>query len=330
VRGKAPNRHGTTAAEAAQYALRSSFYYRQAAEFARLVKRVKSVARRARCDWTSVAELGIAQAAWDQVTRRRIPPETVFCHPVIVTKIPASAEYYRSVAALPQKGLTRLLRHGSTAVTGKGGADAVVNTCRVINAHLSALIEAEPSFSLELALKAAYMNFGAQTNGSWRTRIGAEGAATVNELIVNYLVGQGLAATFRLRDGAVARKVEAAAEDIQQVELINQYTILFGSEPDVSIRNKDGILEVAIEVKAGLDPAGALERYGACKKSFDRALDENKSAATLYLACCLTPTVEKAIAKDRLVKRSFDLAAILSEPKARADFLAHLRWLLHL
>ena len=261
-------------AEAVQYALRSSFYYRQASEFAKLAEKAKRVARSTKCEWPVPGEFGISQAAWEGLAKRRITPELVFCHPAILARAPDLAEHYRSVAALPQKGLARLLRQ---AVAPRGGkdADSAIILCRVVNSHLSGVIEAEPAFSLQLALQAAYMNYGAQTNGSWRNRIGSEGAATVAELIVNYFVEPRLVTSFRLKDGAQVRTLSGAITEVQRFDVINGYSVTFGSEPDISIRNQEGVLEVAIEVKAGLDPAGALERYGACKKSFDRALDRD-------------------------------------------------------
>jgi len=87
---------------------------------------------------------------------------------------------------------------------------------------------------------------------------------------------------------------------------------------------------VAIEVKAGLDPAGAQERYGAAKKSFEKAFDENKSVQTIYLANAMTEAVRRSIARDRIVREHYDLDDILRSDRGRAKFLARLAWLMHL
>lgn len=54
--------------------------------------------------------------------------------------------------------------------------------------------------------------------------------------------------------------------------LSNHTSILFSSEPDISLLNNQGTTIGVIEVKGGADPAGALERYGAAKKSFEESL----------------------------------------------------------
>jgi len=87
----------------------------------------------------------------------------------------------------------------------------------------------------------------------------------------------------------------------------NGYRIFFGSEPDISILNPEeeeprDLLIGAIEVKCGLDPAGALERYGAAKKSFE----------------------------DRSVRKTFNLTKVFFDPEEKHRFLDHIRWLLHL
>ena len=45
--------------------------------------------------------------------------------------------------------------------------------------------------------------------------------------------------------------------------------VLVSSEPDIPLINTDGSTIAVIEIKGGTDPAGALEQYGATKKSFE-------------------------------------------------------------
>lgn len=123
---------------------------------------------------------------------------------------------------------------------------------------------------------------------------------------------------------------EVQIDLVKTISMSNGYKLLFGSEPDVSILNPKSVLEGCIEVKAGIDPAGALERYGAAKKSFDSALNRNKAAITVYLASCLTERVLKEMAKDRLVREHFNLTSILVDPKAKEEFIKYIRWMLHL
>ena len=59
-------------------------------------------------------------------------------------------------------------------------------------------------------------------------------------------------------------------DDPAGVELQGGVTMRFGSEPDIGFE-RDGSWALIIEIKGGKDPAGALERLGAIKKTFDEA-----------------------------------------------------------
>lgn len=175
------------------------------------------------------------------------------------------------------------------------------------------------------------MNFGSQINGSWRNEIGIEGSRRVKELLLKYLLDHRLISEAQSKDGSVlSLKRPLLADDVLGFTVTNNYKVIFGSEPDISIISPKGILDAAIEVKAGIDPAGALERYGAAKKSFDRALRESKSATTIYLASCITEGVKKAISDDRLVRREFNLTDIFVSEEAKEEFLEYIKWLMHL
>jgi len=106
---------------------------------------------------------------------------------------------------------------------------------------------------------------------------------------------------------------------VRAIVLANGWRVEFGTEPDTSLRDANGALQVAIEVKAGLDPAGAQERYGAAKKSFEKAFDENTSVETIYVAGALTPAVLDRIKSDRTVRRHYDLSRLLSSEEYRGS-----------
>ena len=110
----------------------------------------------------------------------------------------------------------------------------------------------------------------------------------------------------------------------------NGYTFIFGSEPDVAIRDSKGALISTIEVKYGLDPAGALERYGAAKKSFEQATKENRRVHNIYLVSCITPEVRNRIKEDRLVNDDFNLTDILGDAESRNNFLRHIEHLINI
>ena len=85
-----------------------------------------------------------------------------------------------------------------------------------------------------------------------------------------------------------------------------------------------------VEIKGGTDTAGALERYGAAKKSFDEALSRNPRVITVYLAGVITATVAQRIAADRAVRETFNLTDILAEESEKERFLNQVYWWMHL
>jgi len=155
----------------------------------------------------------------------------------------------------------------------------------------------------------------------------------VRELLLGCFGSEGLVEHLRLRDAVAQFRDDLSADDldsVQEITLRNGYRVVFGSDPDASIFDPTGDLQAAIEVKAGTDAAGALERYGAAKKSFDAALKRNKAADTIYLSSCITDGVRAAMAEDRLVKHEFSLTDVLTDEEERNRFLSHVRWLVHL
>lgn len=317
-----------------QYSLRAFFFYRARKSFQLLCDTATKIDS-SKYDWRKRRELGISKSSWDYIRKKRIPYCQVFCHPRVIRESPALIGYYRSIALLPQKGLQRLAFGTKSLEEGKRKSlseDKAVQLTRTINSLISSIIDSDPSFSIKDIWLAAQANLGTQINGSWRNAIGIEGSHRISSLVLKHFLDNQQVLEIVLKDGSIvpSSKLPATVEEVRGFTLINGYKILFGSEPDISVRNRDGILEGAIEVKAGEDPAGAMERYGAAKKSFDKALNENKAAITLYLASCLTSTVKDAIANDRLVKKDFNLTKIFLDDKAREEFLKDLTWIVHL
>jgi hypothetical protein len=77
---------------------------------------------------------------------------------------------------------------------------------------------------------------------------------------------------------------------------------------------------VAIEVKAGADPAGALERLGAAMKSFENDRAINPRVKTVYVVRGLTPELRKRISQGSPFDHTFSLAEILADSKTQQVF----------
>src|SRR5438105_6449720 len=91
-----------------------------------------------------------------------------------------------------------------------------------------------------------------------------------------------------------------------------------------SLRDSDGVKQIAIEIKGSLDTAGAQTRYGEAKKSFGKQLAENPRCYTIYLASCFTDAVIKQIEADGQVRDWFNLTSVLIDPEEQLRFLERL------
>lgn len=68
-----------------------------------------------------------------------------------------------------------------------------------------------------------------------------------------------------------------------------------------------------------MHPAGALERYGAAKKSFEEARRNNSITKTILVASCITTEVHTRIQNDSTISTYFNLTEILSENSTKYD-----------
>jgi len=309
-----------------QYSLRSAFFYRNRKVFQELARAAERLEAE-EYDWSDLDAVGISPLSFKAIADKGIAPCRVFCHPDVIRECPRLIAYYRCMALLPQKGMGRIgppVASLEKRTRRSISADAAQRVARIVNQFICSLIDEDPHFSLRDAHMAGALSFGTQLNGSWRNEIGVEGSRRVKGILLKALWDSGDVDTFLLADGG-ERPGLVAFEEVSGCRVRSGYRIAFGSEPDVSFRSAGGTLEVVIEVKAGTDPASAHERYGAAKKSFDKALGENKACVTIYLASCLTDGVRRAMAQDRLVRKEFDLADVFVRSESRQAFLEYLR-----
>jgi len=170
---------------------------------------------------------------------------------------------------------------------------------------MGGIILSDQNFEEADAQRNMIASLGITFDGSWRNRVGGKAAKEASSLFVAYLKGK--------------RIVQRITKN--QIILKSGIVVRFGSDPDLAILSVDGRLLVAVEIKGGIDAAGALERYGAARKSFDKARKTNVRCHTVYLASCITPAVRERIEQDGLVSEIQDLLEILSNPKKAKSFL---------
>lgn len=164
---------------------------------------------------------------------------------------------------------------------------------------------------------------GTQIDGSWRNAIGEEAEKIVQRLLIKEAKELKLLTAFIPRTGTAIElynsdNLEQQLGNIQSyrgIMLANHTSLLFSKEPDISLLNNQGITVGVIEIKGGTDPAGALERYGAAKKSFEEALRINPEVKTILVASCITTEVNTRIENDSTISTYFNLTEILTEQK---------------
>jgi len=76
--------------------------------------------------------------------------------------------------------------------------------------------------------------------------------------------------------------VKDESEDGTRIELSDERLVTFADEPDIAIYKND-LIQSAVEIKGGIDPASALERVGAAIKSLRRARKENPQSITILI-----------------------------------------------
>lgn len=216
-------------------------------------------------------DLIISVDAWDHVTSSDIDPEKVFAHPEMLRVYPETSEYYRGIALLSRKRVASLAGsvdswenmdyRNSVAATEK-----IKKVARLYNTVISSIIEGATDWTLQNGYRNIIANMGIGLDGSIRNLIGQDAENIVKERILHWLDTRGL--------------VTSRSEQGRDFDLPKNYSMHYGSEPDIEFRetvNGKQTTIATIEIKGGTDPAGALERLGAVQKSFKETPPNSKN-----------------------------------------------------
>jgi hypothetical protein len=314
------------------YRLRSTFFYRKLKEYKTLSFKTKVSALlpfKHLYGWENRKDWGIGEDAFIYISKHtELQLIQVFCHPRLIREHSSLLAYYRNIAALPQKAVQYLAKVNLKKIEADEEnkypltEEKALSLSRLFNEHISLIIDTSiESLTQEELYAILLASTGAQIDGSWRNAIGEEAEKIVQKLIIKEAKERHLLAAFIPRKGIdiEAYNPDKIDEQLGNVDayrgvmLTNYTSILFASEPDISLLNNQGATVGVIEVKGGIDPAGALERYGAAKKSFEEALRINPEVKTILVASCLTPEVNNRIQNDPIISVYFNLTEILSE-----------------
>ena len=242
-------------------------------------------------DWNLEA-LNVTTNAWNKVIHRGIKPIRVFAHPEVLKQNPKRVGYYRMLAMVSQKSMARVRLSVNRYESARGSLsdDAAKEISKHLNKIVSILIEHDEKIDAREFDLWRGMAAGSQAQGSWQNIKGDRAEVVVKEVIERRVrakelvfeeISHGKTETLKLKDGRI---------------------LILGSEPDIGVY-KDDLIQVAIEIKGGIDPAGVLERFGATLKSLRRAKQENQKSITILImqGVSLTSKAKEEIGKSKAV-----------------------------
>ena len=330
------------------YVLRSTFFYQRLMNdgFFDLFTQIEKLAKLegGTLDWGDKEKWGISADAWEIVNNSDIPPMLVFAHPKVLRLNPSTLKYYRCVAMIPLKGLSAITHlsgvdkiESGKVLPGTLDSKKILTIISVLNEFSSLVVSLSTGLNKNEITGMMYATAGTYIDGSWRNQIGSEGERVIRTIIFKELLRNNEISSIVQRNDKVLTLEEVditnAVKDISQVKiinLINGYSVLFSSEPDVSMLNAKGEVVGIIEIKSGLDPAGALERLGAMFKSFENTLAEYPDATTILVISCITDEVRKRLDASMVIRQRYLTTDITANDSEKRKFVNRLRVIMKL
>lgn len=316
----------------AQYSLRATFFVRKLRGM-RLFEAIHEVHQLSKAKnsfvWTDSESWGVDSAALERISAKGLDPLHVFCHPRVITEQPRLLLYYRTLALISQKGLSTLIGGNIAAIeSGKQqelNAEWTHKVAVTLNSILSAIVTTSADINASDLPGFQFASAGTTIQGAWNNAIGEEGEMTVRKILVNQLKDELLQIVWR--DGSTTdysaslhANLIDRIDEVRILRLNQGHHLRFSSEPDVSLRDQSDLPLVAIEVKAGTDAAGALERLGAAMKSFENDRNANPRVKTVYVVRCLTPELQKRISHNKPFDYTFGLLDLMNDAKTQRTF----------
>lgn len=322
----------TSAQEAlkAHYTLRSSTFLRKLKElsFFEFEERIRALAELNEAfSWENRHEWGISEEAWQIINQSSISPLFLFLHPRILQEQPELLAYYRSVALLSQKGFKQILSISVEGIEQSSKTPSRVKVqqiCVLINELTSVIVNSVDTITLSQISGMMFASAGAQIQGAWNNAIGLEGELLVRKLIIKEFISRNLIKGYTMINGEIFKELEQPLEsaiDIKVLLLSTQGSMIFSSEPDIAIYDKNGLVKADIEIKAGIDRGGALERLGAAMKSFEKTRQDNPICECFYLCGCVTEEVARRVAGARNFATMYTLNEIIYDSKKQEEFI---------
>lgn len=330
------------------YYLKSTFFYNKLRSngYFDLFSEIQNLAsiEGSKLNWDRRASWGISEDAWQIVSQSHLDPMLVFAHPRILQLNPMFLKYYRSVAMISQKGLKTLAKVSNIEGIERGNYESgklpvrtVESIILILNDIISLVVSLSTNLDTNEIQGMMYATAGTNIDGSWRNSIGSEGERVIRSIILKELLVNKEVSSITDRQNKTtpiemtdALSILDLIENIKSVNLINGYSMIFSSEPDVAMFDDNGAIVGVIEIKAGLDPAGALERLGAMLKSFENTLEEYPNATTVLVSSCITNEVESRLSASMSVRLKYLTVEITSSDKNKRKFANRMRKIMNL
>ena len=212
----------------------------------------------------------IAPGAWEHIRGLSLNPVSVFCLPELLVEEPFVSLYYRGISGLSLKEVANQARSVDTWERPPDvrrrkptvSEDAARQVAGLYNSVISSIIESTADWTLENGYRNIIASLGISFDGSMRNTAGRIPEQRIRRLLLQLAFERGLLVSpeYTSADAVPVAPPNGA------YTLIGDFVMTFRSEPDVAFRREES-LEATIEIKGGIDPAGALERLGAAEKS---------------------------------------------------------------
>ena len=244
----------------------------------------------------SLENLGIPSDAWEYIINEGIDPKLVFAHPLILQEYPQASLYYRGMAALPYKRVAKIVTSVKSWEQEYYAKTPDRSACERVavlyNTIISTIILDSDGWTRENGYRNILATMGITHDGAWNNMLGQIGERQVRESLVGWLITHKLIQFEVVKEG---REYLLGSEpDVIRMR--------FSTEPDVLFEKwSEGELKVisTIEIKSGTDPAGARERLGAIRKSFENTPAQSKNFLVLGVT---TPSMREGLKDIRITK----------------------------
>ncbi len=264
--------------------------------------------------WEKPEQFGIDMEAWRYIEETGAKPRLVFAHPDLLCVHPDASLHYRGIATLSRKRVGDIVgaidRWEKAPAAVRVTEEKALRVARLYNAVISSIIRGSTDWTLENGYRNIIATIGITQDGALRNIIGQEAERSVKDRIAEWL---------ETRSNIACQVNEARTAWYLGPQ--DHFRMVYASEPDIRFEEAmpDGSWkEIAtIEVKGGTDSAGALERLGAVKKSFDRTSARTKN---FLIAGVVTKEMRNQL-NNMHIEKVFLLAEILHIEREWAKFI---------